>query len=231
MQQSEIKAAFKVLKRSGWFARIDPEFQALLERDASLVQAKRGEQLYHYGDPGAGLFGIVSGSVLLSFPRRDGELIPFVPFGEGYWLGDLAVLSGKPGLVSIEVRTDCTAVNIPTKAVLELVKQEPRVYRAFYELNRINIELALRLVAAQTAETTEKKILLRLDVFSDFAPADDGWIHITSEELAVQLGVSLRSVRRAIKAMSETGHVETGYAKIRIANPDALNSWNKSLRR
>lgn len=65
--------------------------------------------------PASSLFGIVEGTIQLSVRRGGGVLLPFVPFGAGYWLGDVAMLSGEPGLVSIESTSDVTAAHIPAQ--------------------------------------------------------------------------------------------------------------------
>ena len=220
---SEINSAFRVLRGRGWFSQINWKFQEALAREARLVRARRGEQIFHFGDPGAGLFGVVSGSVLLSFPREDGILLPLVPLGCGFWVGDLAVLSGKPGIISIETHNDLTAVNISADKVLKLARDMPDIYRAFYELNRINIHLLLRLMTGLTADTADRKIAFRLLILSNYAHGADGWLDLTNHELAAQLGLSLPTVQRAVKRLERNGFLERGYSRIRISDRSAIS--------
>ncbi|WP_425045088.1 Crp/Fnr family transcriptional regulator [Primorskyibacter sp. S87] len=213
--------AFEVLRSRGWFSRINKKMQAALEAESRLVHARCGEQIFHVGDPGAGLFGIVEGSILLSFPREDGVLVPFSPFGTGYWLGDLAALSGKPGMVSIDVRADVTAVNVPAQRVRRLVKKNPEFYKSFYELNRQNLKVALRLLLALTGESAEQRIALRLRVMADYSVRTDGWVDITNQEMAAQTGLSVPTVQRAVSRLVKCGFLERGYSRIRILDSEA----------
>lgn len=218
----DLSEALDILKQQGWFSMIDERFQAALAAEARLIHHRKGEDIFHFGDPGAGLFGVVDGSLFLSYPREDGILLPFVPLGRGFWVGDLAVLSGRPGLVSISTQSDVIAVNIPARRVLKLVEQMPEIWQAFYELNRINIGLALRLLAALTVETAEKKIALRLLILSEYQADEHAWLPISNQELAMQLGLALPTVQRAIKRLEGRGALESGYSKIRILDRAAM---------
>ncbi len=214
--------ALDILKRKGWYATIAPRFQNALAAEARLLHVKAGQSMGHYGDSANGLFGIVDGSVLLSFPREDGILLPMAPLGSGFWVGDLSVLSGQAGLMSMSSRTDVVAVNIPTHRTLELVRKMPELYSAFYQLTRININLALRLLAALTADTAQTKIAMRLLILSEYLPHEKAWLPVSNNELAIQLGLSLPTVQRTIKKLEAVGAIESGYSKIRIIDRKAI---------
>ena len=164
---SELTEAFRFLRSHGWFSTIDPRLQDALQAEARIVRAKRGDQVFHFGAPGGGLFGVITGAFLISFPREDGVLQPLVPFGPGFWIGDLAALSGKSGIVGLEIQRDVETVNVPAQRVRALVRETPEFWADFYQLNRINVGLALRLLAAMTVETVDEKVALRLNILSD----------------------------------------------------------------
>ena len=68
---TELAAAFRFLKSLGWLSTIEPRFQDALQAEARLIHAKRGAQLFDYGDAHGGLFGVVEGAFLISYPRED----------------------------------------------------------------------------------------------------------------------------------------------------------------
>lgn len=218
----ENSAAFHVLRKKGWFAEIAPRFRSALAAEAVMFSAETGETIFHFGDSGAGLFGVATGSFRLSVPREDGSLLPVLTLGAGFWLGDQAALSGKPGLVSIEIRESVTGLHIPAERVRRLVRDMPEIYEAFYQLNRINLRLALRLMAALAAETAVEKLALRLLILSEYSDHHSGWMTLTSEDLAAQIGLSVPSIRRALKALADIGFLERRYARVRIRNPDRI---------
>ena len=167
---------------------------------------------------------MASGSLLLGYPRDDGVQLPVVTVGSGFWLGDLAALSRQPGLVSIEVREDVTGIHVPARQVRHLTRNYPEIFTAFYRLSRINLHLAMRLLAAQSAETATQKVALRLVILSDYAAQDGGWIPVSNDDLSVQLGLSVPTIQRAVKRLADQGFIERGYARIRVLKPDYVGS-------
>jgi len=194
-----------------------------MEAEARIVTSKRGVQIYDHGAPSEGLFGVVKGSYLLSYPREDGVLQPLSPLGPGFWIGDLSTFSREDGIVAMEAQRDVTAVNVPSRAIRRIIEAQPKFITEFYRLNRINTRLALRLLAATTAETTDEKIELRLSILSEYTHPDDPWLYISHQELANQMGLSVPTVKRSIQRLRDRGFIETSYARMRVIDRTVLD--------
>ena len=98
---SDLASAIRVLERQGWFAQRSKETRALLGTIARLRTFTKDELVYLVGDLPSGVFGLVSGSLHISFPRNDGEDYALHRAGAGFWMGDLALLSREPRLVTV----------------------------------------------------------------------------------------------------------------------------------
>lgn len=213
---------FAKLKAVGWFSGLTPTQQDRLMGVARVFEMGAGESLYTLDDPDVRLFGIAEGSIVVNFPREDGVVLPMASLGQGTWMGELAVMSGHPGLLSVDARTDIVGVSLAAPRVRHLLEVDPAFHAAFYELNRINQALSLRLMAGLTAETAERRVAIRLKILSDYLPPGHEWVELTHSDLAGQVGLSLPSVQRALKSLSQTGCIELGYARIRVLDKTAL---------
>lgn len=215
---SSIENAFAQLGETGWFSTLHSAVQAELMSSARLLHCERGEHILNIGDPAAGLFGLVSGSCGLLLARDDGQLVPVFRVDPGYWLGDLAVLSGERVLVTIEAVSDVVFVNVPANKVLQMVEQDPGLYKSFYALNRRNMALALRVIAGLTAESSEVRIALRLLLLNDFAESPQSDVTVRQSDLCLHLGLSAPTVQRALKKFSDRNLIDVGYSRIRVLN-------------
>jgi hypothetical protein len=81
MQRRELH---RILASRGWLAEVEPALAAAVTDAGRLIEARRGEALYHPGDEPGGMYGVAEGGIVLSTFGRDGEpsLLLHVALGE-----------------------------------------------------------------------------------------------------------------------------------------------------
>ena len=70
---SELAAALRILSAQGWFSGRSKAIRARLSAIAKLRSFAKNERIYLAGDPPNGIFGLVSGSLNISYSQGDGE--------------------------------------------------------------------------------------------------------------------------------------------------------------
>ena len=110
------------LARIPFFAGLDDD---ALERVASGTRTRRfrrGEVIFHAGDPGDALFIIVSGEVKIALPSETGDEAILATLRPGDVFGELALLDGA-------ARSATASALAATEAVVLPREQIPRVDR------------------------------------------------------------------------------------------------------
>ena len=110
-----------------FFAGLEP---AALERLAAPMRSRRfrrGEVIFHIGDPGDALFVIVAGEVKISLPSETGEEAILATLRAGDVFGELALLDGAPRSASATALSPTETVVLPRDRFRELIATEAGV--------------------------------------------------------------------------------------------------------
>jgi CRP/FNR family transcriptional regulator, cyclic AMP receptor protein len=207
----ETEPIVAALARCMLFAGLEEHDLAALAREMRARRFRRGEVLFHMGDPGDALFVVTSGAVKISLPSEEGDEAIIATVREGEFFGELALLDGAP-------RSATATALEPTET---LVLARPR----FRELIATEPVLRDALFAALTAElrrlTTHVQELHFLDITGRLAArlsrlavthgriAADGTTRLdaplTQSDLAAMIGATRQSVNKLLGLFIDDG--------------------------
>jgi CRP-like cAMP-binding protein len=92
---AEAGFAIEALRRCALFAKVDDATLRNCAEQLRLRRFRRGETIFHQGDPGDSLFVIQSGSVKIILPSPEGEEAAIIAtLARGDFFGELALLDG-----------------------------------------------------------------------------------------------------------------------------------------
>ena len=168
------------------------------------------------------MFGLVSGSLNVSFPRGDGEDYTLHRAGSGFWVGDLALFSGGVRLVSVRAAERSLMVHLPVHDLEALLRDDPRLYADFYALTYENFKTAFRIISNLGIASTEKRLADRLIMEAEARGDADGWIPLSQPELAKLVAISVPTLQRVMRRFANAGLVRNSYAQIQVVDRDAL---------
>ncbi|MGI1660718.1 Crp/Fnr family transcriptional regulator [Palleronia sp. KMU-117] len=205
------------LTKTGWLSLQPPEFQGRMIAIGRWASVPRGRALYVFGEEADAIFGLGSGHLDISVPV-DSEDVVIHRAPPGIWVGDGALLSGVPRMLTVVAATDCEVFRIPQAPLRRMLEENPGDWRHLHHLATLNGALATQALAEALvlpARPRFARVLLRL-------AQPDGTINATQEELGRMAGMSRAAFRRAFGALIAAGVLETGRGSVRIHDRAAL---------
>jgi CRP/FNR family transcriptional regulator, cyclic AMP receptor protein len=200
------------LARIPFFAGLD---SADLERVAAGTRTRRfrrGEVIFHAGDPGDALFIILSGEVKIALPSDEGDEAILATLREGDVFGELAVLDGAPRSATATALVPTETVILPRDRFRELISTVPAARDALLaslagELRRLTTHVEDLHFLDMTGRLAARLVRLAREA----GPPVDGAIRLratlTQAELASMVGCTRQSVNKLLGQFSDDGLV------------------------
>ena len=188
---------------------------------------RRGEIVFHQGDPGDALHIITAGSVKIVLPSAEGDEAIIATLRTGDFFGELALLDGEPRSATATAIEPTETMMLPRDVFRELLEQHPSLRDALFsavtgELRRLTahvgelhfLDLAGRL-AARLGQ------LARQSSPSGKGPISLDW-HYTQTDLAAMIGGTRQSVNRLLAELQDEGLVTIEHDHLIVADLGAL---------
>jgi CRP-like cAMP-binding protein len=187
-----------------------------------------GQSVYEAGEFATAIYALIHGSIDVIIPVADNPPAIVHRADPGFWVGDLAILSGKERLISLRANTDTTMFVLPARDVIDLLARRPDMYRVFYGLMHENMRLTFMLMGDLLSFTAAERVARRLALTARRRESgSDPWIDLPQGTLAAMLGISAATAHRAIRRLTDLGLIQTGYGKIRVNDVEALARYRE----
>lgn len=202
----------------------DDEARELLRR-APVKRFQAGELVFRRGDPGDGLYGVASGSILIVAESAEGRDLIINRHGVGEIFGELALLDGKGRSAAAVAHEASELIHVGRDRFLLFLRQRPdamiRVI-AFVCGRLRRITGLVEDVAFLDAPARLAKQIVTLSEANDSAPGVPVTLHISQNDLARMLGVSREFVGKQLTVWRDAGIVELGRRRLTIRDARAL---------
>jgi CRP-like cAMP-binding protein len=225
--QPDLAALRLALESMPLFRDLDPQDVDSLVAGVRTRRYRRGEVIFHQGDPGDALHIVLSGRVKISSPSDTGVEAILTTLRPGEWFGALALLDGAPRSASATAVGATETLILPRDRFRQLVEVpsiRDRVFAALaQELRRLTshveelhfLDIAGRL-AARLARMAEEQ----------GSPGRDGEIRldgpITQGELAAMVGSTRQSVNKLLGYLVADGLIRVDRDSIAILDLEGL---------
>jgi CRP/FNR family cyclic AMP-dependent transcriptional regulator len=216
-----------VLTRLPMFARLTPETTALLEAGVQKRSFRRGEVIFHKGDPGSSMYIILEGQVRIVLPSDNGEEALLGVLDSGDFFGELSLIDGQPRSATIMTSEPTDTAVLHRDAFLKVIHSSPAIaidmLRILAHRLRDTDEFVQDAVFLDVPGRLAKKLLELSEAYGDARP--DGTViglRLTQSELATMVGATRESVNKHLRAYRSRGIIDVSRQRIIIRRPEEL---------
>lgn len=219
--------AANILKQTALFSGLDP---TTLERVAGRCvdrTYKKGQLIFHEGDPGEALFVMVEGLVKVVVTSPEGAEVLLVTLGHPDTFGELALIDEGPRSASAEVIENAHLLVLTRSTLLDLLAEH-------HEL-AVSLLRSLGATIRRLTEQTSDLVFLDLHgrvakLLTNFADergqSDDAGVtldlHLTQRDLASMVGGSRQSVNQILRSFEGRGYIELQGRSIMVKELELL---------
>ena len=201
----------------------------------SLVQGmrvrrfRRGETVFHVGDPGDALFIVMSGSIKITLPADTGDEAILATLRPGDFFGELALLDGAPrSATAVAIEATETYI-LPRDRFRELIATEPIMREALLATLAAEVRRLTNHVEELHFLDITGRLASRLARMAGEAGATslpDGAIRLagplTQSDLAAMIGCTRQSVNKLLGMFSDDGLIRLEKDRIVVLDLDGL---------
>jgi CRP-like cAMP-binding protein len=210
-------------------------FKALNERErrdlaahAQLRTFAPNEPIFHVGEPGYSMIGVMVGTVRISLPTWKDKQIILADLPAGEFFGEIALLDGKPRSASAAALTKCELLVFERRDFLTFLERSPTACLDLMQLlcERIRrsdermSEIAFSDLPARLART-----LLRYPAQGHGPPK----LSLSQQELAEMVGATRENVNRCLREWQRRGILQLKNRWTIILKPEALHLIEEPL--
>lgn len=198
-----------------------------LQRIGRFRRFRRGETLFHEGDPSDFVVLILEGNVKVSCAAECGAETLLAVCGVGDIVGELSAVDGKPRSAQVAALDAVHVRMIPAADFTRFLEAHPRVLKVLLALISGRLRDADRERAEVRAFGVPSRLALRLLELSQThgRQTPEGIeleLPLSQQELAEWVGASREAVAKALRLLRERGAIDTRRRAITVLRPDLL---------
>jgi CRP/FNR family transcriptional regulator, cyclic AMP receptor protein len=188
---------------------------------------RRGEIIFHQGDPGDTLHIIESGTVKIVVDAESGNEAVLRILGPGKSFGELALMDGEPRSATIEALENVETVVLRRADFMDIVRTNPSALDALFATVAQLIRGLTDDVATLSFLDLEGRLAKKLlELAHDYGQPVEGGVEIgltlPQEVLAAMIGATRASVNKAIGWFEDQGAIQRRGRRIVITDAEKL---------
>jgi CRP/FNR family cyclic AMP-dependent transcriptional regulator len=218
-------ASKSILPGMLWVEEASADLIIEIRSRSDQITVEQGNRIFSAGDPAGGLFHVQQGrlDLFLPDPGLQNDLGHCV--GPGWWLGDIAAVSGRARRFDIIAGRDCKLLRLPRAQIVSLCERFPEMWQRLAQMTAENMLLAIDALALLRTEDPTQRVAACLLRLGSSGPGWRNTIPISQVELAQVCNLSRRRVVAALGELDKRGATSRKRLTISIC-PDKLRALN-----
>ncbi|MGI8707907.1 MAG: Crp/Fnr family transcriptional regulator [Actinomycetota bacterium] len=216
-----------VLRGTSLFGGLADEPLRAVAEPCNTRAFKKGEIVFHQGDPGETLYVVCQGLIKVFVTSEDGDEVVLATLRPGDTFGELALIDGGPRSASASVLEPTTLVLLTRSAFSAALEGHPQIREALFKslgrLLRHVLEYASDLVFLDLSGRVAKLLVglseERGEQHHEGVLLD---LHLSQSDLARMVGGSRPTVNQILRSFEARGYISVKGKKILVRQPEAL---------
>lgn len=200
--------------------------QAVLQRMVRR-RYRKGDTLFHEGDPGDTLHLLVKGFVAVRATTVLGETVTLCVLGTGDFFGEQALLGPDSVRTASVVALDAVeTLTLGARHFEELRRTDPRIDRLLVavlgaQVRRLSVQLLEALYSSADIRVVRRLLELCSLFGGPEAPASVV-VPVTQEDLSTLAGTTRPTANHVLQSLASAGIVQLGRGQITVTDPAGL---------
>jgi CRP-like cAMP-binding protein len=196
-----------------------------LKDQYDVVKYPKKQLLYQEGNRPRFVYHVISGKLKSTKMHEDGKEYIQELFGEGDFIGHLAVIEEKNFDDTVVVLENAEILQIPKEDFMQMMNAEPAVLQKFVRLMTKNIrEKEERLLNLAYSSLRKRVAKALLDIDSKYNKDGNAQIDISRDDIAHYVGTATESLIRTLSDFKQEKLIDITDGKIKLAKRDKLNN-------
>lgn len=187
---------------------------------------KRGEVVFHEGDPGDALHLVDKGHLAVKRSTPLGDVATLLVLGPGDFFGELAVVAPGPRNATVVALDQVETLSLHSQVFDDLRVTHPAVDRVLIHALVQEVRRLSAMLVEALYVPADKRIYLRLgDLARTFAvPGEAGpvLIPLTQDEVAQLAGTTRPTANRVLRAAEKAGALRVARGRIEVLDAAAV---------
>jgi CRP/FNR family transcriptional regulator, cyclic AMP receptor protein len=220
----------EVLQRSSLLRGLPHEELEPLLALARRRRYRPGDVLFHQGDPGHGLYLVISGHLKVVLLREMGEEMVLSILGPGDVVGEMALLDGAPRSATVVALEAVETATLGRADFLGLLRRSPETVQGLLAIlaqtiRRLDAEVGDLRFTDLHGRLAKKLLELAGTHGRPVGNATEIQVALTQEELAGLIGATRQRVNKFLGCYEARGAIARRRRRIVILRPELLRQW------
>src|SRR5262245_15364565 len=209
-----------VLKSSEWFAALEPAFQQAVLASSRVIVLGAGEPVFHRGDPGDGLYCVLSGAVRFDTIAPSGKELIVALIEAPEWFGEIALFDGGVRTNDVWVDVPSTLLHLPLRHLTRMLASDPGLWEHLGRLVVRKLRVALSLLEDLALEPPRVRLARCLiNLFEGYGQRKAEPPHrvrVSQERLGMMLSLTRQTVNELLRHMEKESIIECERGGVRV---------------
>lgn len=200
----------------GWLGELGPDLRDELLSKCSELNVEAGQTIYRTDDPAGGIFTVLSGRIDYHWADLPSGSPIFYATGPGWWVGDLAALSGRPRRFDLLAGRNSRVLRLARTVLMDLIEQNPQTSPAILTMVTSTMGGAIDVMRFLSIDDPTARIAACLLALNSTGRGWEGVLPLSQGEIASIARISRRRTNSALANLQAAGVIERGYGLISI---------------